>query len=223
MNMKNSQRGFIGIAFIILIALAAVGGGTYVYHQNKVAEKINFENSITEGIETASSTGATTTITVGITSKTNTPVTAQVNGKGDVYVNQEELNKGVAEKYGNTAGVNRQIKTRAQASFSSFVVEASMIQSADGSYKNVCANAKSFIEADIKKSLTEDGGVIAALGITLNSYNTAQFVCKAVADNFIITMPINLEDGTTAKVCSSATQLGFVGDVNYDTYTCIKK
>jgi hypothetical protein len=98
-----------------------------------------------------------------------------------------------------------------------------MIQSAEGSYKNICANAKSFIEADIKKSLAEDDGVMSTLGITLSSYNTTQIICKADADNFIVTMPINLEDGSATKVCSSPSALGVVGDANYKTYTCIKK
>ncbi|HYC34319.1 MAG TPA: hypothetical protein VEC13_01150 [Candidatus Paceibacterota bacterium] len=226
--MKNKQRGFIGITIIILIALAAIGGGAYVYHENRVAENANFENNIKEGIETASSTGATTTVTVGVTSKIKTPITAEVSVKTDsqgnkvpsIVVNEDQLNKGVAEKYaGNSAAVNKLIKARAQATFSSFVIEASMKQSTNGSYKNVCADAKSFIEADIQKNMM-DGD---PLGVSLKSFNTAQIVCKADADNFIITMPITLEDGSAAKVCSSASALGFVGDANYETYTCIKK
>jgi regulatory protein YycI of two-component signal transduction system YycFG len=226
--MKNTQKGFIGIAIIILVAIVAIGVGAYIYHENKMAENADFESNIKEGIETTSSTGATTTVTVGVTSKTETPITAEVSVKTDsqgnkapsIIVNEDQLNKGVVEKYaGNSAAVNKAIKARAQATFSSFVIEASMKQSTDGSYKNICADARSFIESDIQKNITNGD----PLGVSLKSFNTAQIVCKSDSDNFIITMPITLEDGSAAKVCSSASALGFVGDANYDTYTCIKK
>ncbi len=201
----NTQKGFVSI-LLILLGLVVVVGGVYVYRQNKIAE-----NNINTNIEDSSSTEATTTVVVDA-SKSKISV-----------IDQEQLNNGAVEKYANTAGINKQIQARAQASFSSFVIEASIIQSSEGSYKNVCANAKTFIEADIKKNLAEDDGLMSSLGITLNSYNINQIVCMADTDNFIITMPINLEDGTASKVCSTASQLGFVGDANYETYTCIKK
>jgi Tfp pilus assembly major pilin PilA len=37
--MKNSQRGFIGIILVLVIAIAAIGGGTYAYTQRKNTTK----------------------------------------------------------------------------------------------------------------------------------------------------------------------------------------
>ena len=34
--MNNSQRGFIGIAIIIILAIAAIGGSAYIYNKNKM-------------------------------------------------------------------------------------------------------------------------------------------------------------------------------------------
>ena len=134
---------------------------------------------------------------------------------------EASMNKAVAEKYGNnSAAINKQIKAKAQASFSGFVVEASTAQYKDGSYNNACLNARSFIENDIKKSL--GSGVYQSLGITIDSFRTGEIVCKTSTDKFIITMPIMLEDGTEAKVCSTVSQLGFVGDADYANYMCIK-
>lgn len=39
--MKNTQNGFVGIVVIILITLAVVGSGAYIYSQNN---KVNTEN-----------------------------------------------------------------------------------------------------------------------------------------------------------------------------------
>ncbi|MEN9647374.1 MAG: hypothetical protein RLY57_178 [Candidatus Parcubacteria bacterium] len=44
--MKNKQKGFIGIVITILIALVTVGGGVYVYQENKVAENIEIDNTV---------------------------------------------------------------------------------------------------------------------------------------------------------------------------------
>ncbi len=230
--MKNKQQGFIGAMLVIFIAFSAVLGGAYVYNQSKKAEEnINIENNFKKEIEKASSTQATTTVVLGVTPKTKTPITAEVSVKSNIQrnkdlsivVNQEQLNKGVTEKYKNTPFVNRLTKLRVQASFSSFFTEALEIKSKDGFFNNVCVNAKTFIEADIKKSIDENDGLMKALGINLSSYHIEQILCKATSDNFVISMPVDLEDGSSAKVCSSATVMGLVGDVNYETYACVKK
>ncbi len=49
--MKNHQKGFIGLILVVVIALAAVGGGAYVYKQ-KSNEKVVVEEktSVTEPV-----------------------------------------------------------------------------------------------------------------------------------------------------------------------------
>jgi len=49
--MKNKQRGFIGIIAIVIIALAVIGGGAYVYTQNSVPKATVFETIPTDNPE----------------------------------------------------------------------------------------------------------------------------------------------------------------------------
>jgi len=44
--MKNKQRGFIVPILIALIALMAVGGGVYVYNQNKIEMPVDMTNQV---------------------------------------------------------------------------------------------------------------------------------------------------------------------------------
>lgn len=69
--MKNKQNGFIGIALIILVALAVVGGGTYFYAHTyeKEAPKELDQVVATSTSSTATSTSSSTTTTVVNTNK----------------------------------------------------------------------------------------------------------------------------------------------------------
>jgi hypothetical protein len=229
--MKNKQKGFLEIIALIIVALASLGAGVYVYTSLKTPSKVTYEESLQHAVEQASSTDKATTVVIGVSSKTNSPITAEVStqtdSKGDkipsIVVNKDELNKAVAEKYKNTPQVNKLIRARLQASFGTFAIAAITQESKEGTYRNVCLTAKAKIEADIQTSLDQDDGLSAALGISMSSYNLDKIVCKAVDGAFIIALPITLEDGTAAKVCSTATQMGTVGDANFTTYTCIKK
>lgn len=197
--MKNKQNGFIGIV-VVLIIFATAGGGVYFYNKNKVTKN-------TKVID----------VPVTIKNKSDEAPIFEV-------MDEKELDKLVAKKYGgNTAAINKQIKVNVQAALSSFVIEAEMKKGTEGSYENVCTGARSFIEANIKTHLDRNSDFMNALGISMSSYTTAQIICKANANNFIITMPITLEDGNPTKVCSSPTTLSLIGDANYETYTCVSK
>ncbi|MES3005778.1 MAG: hypothetical protein V4664_02410 [Patescibacteria group bacterium] len=45
--MKNKQSGFIIPLILAIVAILAVGGGVYVYQENKVAENIEIDNTVT--------------------------------------------------------------------------------------------------------------------------------------------------------------------------------
>ncbi|MES2409428.1 MAG: hypothetical protein V4509_03980 [Patescibacteria group bacterium] len=73
--MKNKQQGSVGIIIIILIALAAIGGGAYIYTQKDVSKTVIAENTQIENSEKATTTQAIVVpkkvVTTTITSQTS--------------------------------------------------------------------------------------------------------------------------------------------------------
>ncbi len=71
-NMKNTQRGSMGIIAIIIIAIIVIGGGVYVYHQ-KVKSKISTINKeLVEQEEISTDNVKNETPSLEDTQKTNT-------------------------------------------------------------------------------------------------------------------------------------------------------
>jgi hypothetical protein len=192
--MKKYKQGFAIPLIIAIIALLGIGGGAYVYVNKNKIIDIKKEG---------------------------------VGNSARLVVNTESLNKAVVKKYKNPAGVSKQIKASLNSVFVEFSYKNRMLQAKDLSYINACLNAKPYIKTEIENYLKNDienNGFLAGLGITLDSYDFDQIICKANADNYIVTIPTLLEDGTTAKFCLVAEQIGgIVGDANYDTFTCIQK
>jgi len=90
--MKNSQNGFVGIALIILIAVVAIGGGTYIYIHKGGSEvsavqdvsnenSAEIENKISAKKTSSPITTSPTTVTATVTTKTN-PVSAPMVATG---------------------------------------------------------------------------------------------------------------------------------------------
>jgi hypothetical protein len=59
--MKNSQKGFIIPLVIVIVALLAVGGGTYIYTKDKDAAQTSVSTTATTNIQTSTDNSTTNT------------------------------------------------------------------------------------------------------------------------------------------------------------------
>ena len=80
--MKNLQRGFIVPFLITIVALLVVGGGVYIYSQNKNTQTNNAENNV---VQSVSSTTTVSNNTDNIVSTTSISVFTSDNKTEKVF------------------------------------------------------------------------------------------------------------------------------------------
>ncbi len=198
--MKNTQSGFGGILIIILIALLGVGGGSYVYTKTS-------RNSV----ENKSSTNATSTVTIGVTSDTKTPITVEIlpkvdsNGKKtfSAVVNPNQLNQAVSEKYNNPGKKREMIKNdSANIAMLFKLLDGGDLWDNEGSYKRICDIASTSLAKRAREYYTPDMiDFRAAFGVTIEDIKLSEYKCKSSDDVFVLTIPFTNEDGKEATVC----------------------
>jgi hypothetical protein len=228
--MKNTQRGFIGLAIIVIIALAAIGGGTYVYTKQK--EKVDS----TESIDTTANmqkdlNEAKDDINASVGAKLVTSATVKIDSNGRplpvLGADEKVAANLVAERYGSDpAYARKMIKVSLFAMGTGLQADASTIVSQGGSYAGVCDGAKAYFNTEVIKALNSDedfqNELTAKMGITASSYRINELVCKSNDSAYVATIPLTLEDGTNTKLCMSSTGTTY-GEANFTTLTCVKR
>ena len=87
--MKNQQKGFIIPLLITIISLLFVGGGTYVYFKNKLAEQNNANLSVSENIGINGATSSKDSV------NDNSLITTQSSVKSNVNVQDTSVNSNI--------------------------------------------------------------------------------------------------------------------------------
>jgi hypothetical protein len=240
--MKNTQKGFIGIAIIIVIALIAVGGGTYVYTQQKM--NTNIDSNIEVETNSTSTTSITTTnsiqesleeakdnLNTSVGKNLVTEATVRTDSKGNpipaLIVDPSVAAEIVVEKYGSNPTYLRQlIKVQLMAMAAGLQAEASQIKSKNGSHASVCERAGPFLYERANENLNYDDELTQSmnksLNITIDSYRINELVCKSNDSGFVATLPLTLEDGTNTKMCMSSKGSAY-GEPDFENQACIKK
>lgn len=210
--MKNTQSGFVGIAFAIIIALIAIGGGTYVY--TKINQNTALESDLGKATETASST-----ITANISVRTD----SNGNKIPSVVVDQDQLNKAVTEKFNNPSGRNMVIRDGLRNIVSTFPWDEVMSKDL-ANFENICSIVPDYLNAKAKIWLVNPNtaSVNQGLNITLSNYRLSEYKCKSSKEAFIFTVPYTDKDGSQATVCVDRYTSGF-GVANFSDLTCTWK
>jgi uncharacterized protein YjbJ (UPF0337 family) len=239
--MKNKQKGFLGLGILIILGLVLVGGGVYVYTNQKTEVNVATDTEI-NATSTPVSTDNKDTMEVKLNESKNTinesvgknlvtDASVKIDTKGNpipsLTVNPDVATDLVVAKYGgeDSAYMRQLIEVGWKALGSGLMAESSIKRNATGSYIESCDGAVEYLETKVKENLEQDkeeGGLLKKIGITLESYNLNQFTCKDSKNGFVASVPVVLRDNTKTQFCMSSSGSGF-GEANFDTMTCIKK
>ncbi len=148
--MKNAQSGFIGVIIIVLVALAAVGGGAYVYRHKS-------ERAITAKSELAK--------------KTN-----QIENKDNsVQVPNADSKNGAKIDTPVKAGANANVSAQAQISSSDPWAVFDKYKAYANAHDEAGMNSLSHIQSPKCGGGEECDSMFALLGSFLNSVNKADY------------------------------------------------
>ena len=219
-----AQRGIVGVALIIIVAIVAIMGGAYVYTQ----QDKTVENSV------SSDTNTIATIENDLSkakNETNRKASKE-HSTSSVVTDSKIVPDIVSEKYGsNSTYVRNLIKVRLQAIGAGFFNEAREFIRKDENYSHngVCDLAKPYFVEEVNKAVRSGGEfgdeTNAKLKITAESYRINEIECKSTEESFIATIPLTLEDGKDTKLCIYDIQ-GYdggtaVGKADFNTMKCI--
>ncbi len=175
--IMKKEKGFIGIALLIIVALGIIGGGTYVYNKNKVV----VENKNT----------ATTTQTESSNNESNSEVAVKTETQATIIIPS-----------GAPAGSNQRSaaqKIAANAAIRSVMGNISAIAEVlEGGYKNLCVNGKINTAADA--GLASDVKVIL-VSQDASSQEEANITCVSSENAYAVSIALD-EQARSANVVS---------------------
>lgn len=238
--MKNKQKGFLSLGILVILGLVLIGGGGYIYTQQKQSVDIqtNQDVNATTSVSTDDKSTmeekvneAQKTINDSVGKNLVTEATVKADTRGNpipsLTVDPDVATDLVVAKYGGEdSAYARTLIEVGWKAFGAGLSAESMIKSKTvGSYTESCDGAVEYLKTEISKNLErdkEEGDMSKKLGITLESYNINQFTCKDSEGGFIASVPIVLRDNTKTQFCMSSSGNRF-GKADFDTMTCIEK
>lgn len=238
--MKNKQKGFLSLGILIILGIVLIGGGGYMYAQQKKNVDIQTNQDVNATTSISSDDKSTMEEKVNEAQKTIndsvgknlvTEATVKTDTKGNpmpsLTIDPDVATDLVVAKYGgeDSAYMRQLIEVGWKALGSGLMAESSIKRNATGSYIESCDGAVEYLETKVKENLEQDkeeGDLLKKLGITLESYNINQFTCKDSKDGFVATVPVVLRDNTKTQFCMSNSGSAY-GEANFETMTCIKR
>lgn len=224
--MKNIQTGFIGLIILLIVALAATGGGVYIYKKSQ----LNLSQNNVSSTQNVQSEKLAEDINTSVGQPVITKIVTRTDSSGKAspvaVVNPKVLNDLAAQKYGNNSVESRKIiNLDLYSTGGEFRYQAGVIQSETGSYTSACEKAKSIFEKQINifiNGTSEESPGQRDSGISIGDFRLDELKCIASSNAFVITIPVTLKDGTQTKLCVSDS-MSVYGDVDVNSTSCIKK